>query len=205
MPTLTLNRQVREAHTNCLLAAHRARLRPTPYDDVKHPLGAIVHGLVHGIDHRLGWTFVQWIDGALFGPISFSVSHLRLKDRGIVSMDVLECLRERGYVRREGDLPKEGNEAGANQVYISARPTTPISHPEPNELPIAHSFVLDAFETERHLDEAKLIRILSGATVISPARGMNAYHRIAGAILKDLERHRLVARTSGGWYVAPSL
>lgn len=203
MTFASIQRQARENHRVRLLAAHRARPRPTSYDDVKHPLSAIVHGMVQ--ENHPCWTFVEQIACCLFGPISSKTSLRLMHDRNIVAMDALECLRERGYLRREGDMPKAGNEGNANQVYLIERSTTPFPLGNPSDLPIAHSVVLDAFEVERNLDEAKLIRILSGATVISPARGMNAYHRVSGTILNDLKRLRLVVQTSGGWYVAPSL
>jgi hypothetical protein len=171
-----------------------------PLNDVTPPLAPLALGIVAGASHPAGWAFVQYVTCELFGPPDRHTSHRLMRDQAMVAMDALECLREEGYLRREGAMPKAGNEAGANQVYILARPAIPLPLSDPNDLPLAHAFVLDAFEREEYLDAPKLIRILSGSTVITPARGQQAYLRVGDAILKELARRRLICRTSIGWY-----
>lgn len=174
-----------------------------PLDDVTPPLAPLVLGVVASVSNPPGWAFVEQVAGRLFGPPTSRTTHRTYQDRAIVTMDALECLREEGYLRRDGDMPKAGNESGANQVYILARPAIPLPLGDPNALPLAHAFVLDAFEREEYLDGPKLIRILSGSTVITPARGQQAYLRVGEAILKELARRRLICRTNLGWYRRP--
>lgn len=197
MTWTTLEREAREQYRTRLLTAHHALPRPAPYPEVKHPLASIVHGIVQA-NHT--WTFVQYVTCKLFGPPTSKTSHRAMNDQAIVAMDVLEILREHGYIRREGDMPRAGNWAGANQVYLIERETTPFPRGEPSDLPIAHSFVLDVLQAGHALDEAKLAPILSGVTVIFSTRGMNAYYRVARAILRDLVRLKLAVRTSDGWF-----
>lgn len=196
MTVATIQREAREQYRARLLAAHHARPRPTPYADVAHPLAPIVHGIVQANHPR--WTFVQHVTCELFGPISFKTSHRAMMDREIVAMDALECLREAGFIRREGDMPRDGR--GANQVYLIERPTTSFNHGEPGDLPVAHSVVLDLLQAGHALDEAKLAPILSGGSVFVSIGFSKAYRRIGRAILSDLVSHRFAVRTSDGWF-----